>query len=127
MSTILPHGMGGLTEPSNFITLCHTCHCGLDPHFEVRLLWMVRGSTSAYGTDESLILGHEEGVRRYRRLSVPAHAGPQGSGNSGQDFISPLSLNFSSAEYSDGEAISLWLHAQDNMVRKYVKPHRCEA
>jgi hypothetical protein len=29
--------MGGLTEIDNLITLCHTCHIGLDPHFELGL------------------------------------------------------------------------------------------
>lgn len=67
---ILPYGMGGLTEPYNLITLCHTCHCGLDPHFEVRLLGMVRGRTSPYEIDIGQIRGYEESVRFYRRLSV---------------------------------------------------------
>ena len=29
---IRPFGDGGLTEDGNLITLCHTCHKGLDPH-----------------------------------------------------------------------------------------------
>lgn len=31
---IRPWSVGGVTEESNLITLCHTCHNGLDPHFE---------------------------------------------------------------------------------------------
>jgi hypothetical protein len=31
---IRPWSFGGITEESNLITLCHTCHNGLDPHFE---------------------------------------------------------------------------------------------
>jgi HNH endonuclease len=31
---IRPWGKGGLTEDINLITLCHTCHRGLDPHEE---------------------------------------------------------------------------------------------
>jgi hypothetical protein len=29
---IRPFGKGGLTDDKNLITLCHTCHAGLDPH-----------------------------------------------------------------------------------------------
>jgi hypothetical protein len=32
-----PWSQGGLTEESNLITLCHTCHKGLDPHYDVLL------------------------------------------------------------------------------------------
>jgi len=31
---IKPFGKGGLTHSDNLITLCHTCHNGLDPHYE---------------------------------------------------------------------------------------------
>lgn len=34
---IRPWSVGGVTEESNLITLCHTCHNGLDPHFEFSL------------------------------------------------------------------------------------------
>ena len=34
---ILPWGQGGMTEEDNLITLCSTCHDGLEPHFEPRL------------------------------------------------------------------------------------------
>jgi len=34
---IRPWAVGGVTEDSNLITLCHTCHNGLDPHFESSL------------------------------------------------------------------------------------------
>jgi hypothetical protein len=34
---IRPWALGGVTEQSNLITLCHTCHNGLDPHFEFSL------------------------------------------------------------------------------------------
>jgi len=30
---IVPWAMGGVTEADNLITLCHTCHSGLDPHY----------------------------------------------------------------------------------------------
>jgi hypothetical protein len=31
---IQPFGKGGLTSEKNLITLCHTCHKGLDPHID---------------------------------------------------------------------------------------------
>lgn len=34
---IRPWAKGGVTDPENLITLCHTCHKGLEPHFDVSL------------------------------------------------------------------------------------------
>ncbi|WP_454647398.1 HNH endonuclease [Bradyrhizobium liaoningense] len=34
---IRPWEKGGLTDPSNLITLCHTCHSGLAPHQDLSL------------------------------------------------------------------------------------------
>jgi len=34
---IFPYGMGGITDENNLITLCHTCHKGLDPHTDLSL------------------------------------------------------------------------------------------
>jgi hypothetical protein len=34
---IRPHAKGGATHEDNLITLCATCHGGLDPHYEVSL------------------------------------------------------------------------------------------
>lgn len=38
---IRPWAVGGVTEERNLITLCHTCHNGLDPHFEHALFRFV--------------------------------------------------------------------------------------
>lgn len=38
---VRPWGQGGLTGMRNLLTLCHTCHTGLDPHFEWQLLTMI--------------------------------------------------------------------------------------
>ena len=35
---ICPWAKGGLTEEDNLITLCKTCHDGLDPHFDLSLM-----------------------------------------------------------------------------------------
>ncbi|MDF8362570.1 HNH endonuclease [Achromobacter anxifer] len=39
---VRPWSFGGVTEESNLITLCHTCHKGLDPHFEHSLYKLFR-------------------------------------------------------------------------------------
>lgn len=57
---IRPFAMGGLTEDRNLITLCHTCHNGLDPHFDRSLFELTGG-----GLDEALGLSQE---RYYRRV-----------------------------------------------------------
>jgi hypothetical protein len=33
----IPWGKGGITEEANLITLCKTCHDGLDPHYDLPL------------------------------------------------------------------------------------------
>jgi HNH endonuclease len=40
---IRPWAVGGVTEDSNLITLCHTCHNGLDPHFKFSLYELLPG------------------------------------------------------------------------------------
>jgi hypothetical protein len=34
---IFPYGMGGITEENNLITLCNSCHKGLNPHLDLSL------------------------------------------------------------------------------------------
>lgn len=34
---IIPWGIGGITEKANLITLCKTCHDGLEPHYSPQL------------------------------------------------------------------------------------------
>lgn len=34
---IIPFSIGGLTDEKNLVTLCHTCHNGLDPHLDYSL------------------------------------------------------------------------------------------
>ena len=34
---MLPWGQGGITEEENLVTLCGTCHDGLEPHYETQL------------------------------------------------------------------------------------------
>ena len=39
---IVPWGEGGITEPENLVTLCGTCHGGLNPHFDWQLAIDIR-------------------------------------------------------------------------------------
>lgn len=55
---IRPWSSGGLTIEENLITLCHTCHKGLDPHFDRTLFDHLPRTQSA--TD------FEDSVMRYR-------------------------------------------------------------
>jgi 5-methylcytosine-specific restriction endonuclease McrA len=43
---IRPWGIGGLTVDENLITLCHTCHHGLDPHEDHSLFELVEPSVT---------------------------------------------------------------------------------
>jgi hypothetical protein len=38
----VPWGVGGLTEMENLITLCKTCHDGLEPHYDYALASILR-------------------------------------------------------------------------------------
>lgn len=62
---VRPWAQGGLTEERNLVTLCHTCHNGLDPHFDAGLY-----AYSAPETFQRPAGDHEyhEGVTRYRAL-----------------------------------------------------------
>jgi hypothetical protein len=48
---IRPWGRGGLTLDENLITLCHTCHNGLDPHEDHSLFALIPGSSTDCGAD----------------------------------------------------------------------------
>jgi HNH endonuclease len=61
---IMPWGQGGLTETKNLITLCHTCHRGLDPHYSQILFYK-----TDMGGDMDIEEENEryfEGMRRYQ-------------------------------------------------------------
>lgn len=58
---------GGLTEDANLITICETCHDGLDPHEDCSLFALIPGG----GFDDHLVSRgrtYVDGVRRYRGL-----------------------------------------------------------
>lgn len=65
---VRPWGKGGLTEPNNLLTLCDTCHSGLDPHFEITLLSKIPDAIVRPSAFEDLADEFHAGVRRYREL-----------------------------------------------------------
>ena len=38
----VPWGQGGITEEENLVSICKTCHDGLDPHFDPGLIQLLR-------------------------------------------------------------------------------------
>ncbi len=62
---ITPHSVGGLTEEKNLITLCHTCHKGLDPHLEYSLYSLINvGLLSDFDSKEDYKLRIENNIKR---------------------------------------------------------------
>jgi hypothetical protein len=64
---IRPHGQRGTTHEDNLITLCGTCHRGLDPHYEWSLYSLLRetppkSDVKALGRQKYL-----KGVQAYRK------------------------------------------------------------
>lgn len=59
---------GGVTDDANLITLCHTCHEGLDPHNEISLFGLLSESEKLIDVQSSRKT-HIEGVKRYRKES----------------------------------------------------------
>jgi hypothetical protein len=63
---IRPWARRGLTEMSNLITLCHTCHAGLEPHFDPSLFSYLESDSVAERTAAFL-----DGIINYRRVTSP--------------------------------------------------------
>lgn len=64
---IRPFGEGGVTVEKNLVSLCHTCHGGLDPHFEWDLFKLVDPLfTEGESIKKRMLEEYIEGVRYYR-------------------------------------------------------------
>ena len=63
---IRPFGQRGLTLERNLITLCHTCHKGLEPHYEWNLHGRLQSGTSGQSADEIRRHQYLQSVERYR-------------------------------------------------------------
>jgi hypothetical protein len=62
---IRPWGEGGITIDKNLITLCHTCHNGLEPHGDWDLFNLIAPAGKVCETSEDL-RRYQEAVRNYR-------------------------------------------------------------
>ena len=60
---IRPWQHGGVTALPNLITLCHTCHTGLEPHYDPSLFSYIEHPESSRSSQ------FEQGVLRYRQLN----------------------------------------------------------
>jgi len=65
---VRPWGEGGLTEANNLLTLCDTCHTGLDPHFEIVLLGKIPEGIIHPSVLDDVGDEFQVGVQRYRDL-----------------------------------------------------------
>jgi len=61
---IRPWADRGLTHDDNLITLCHTCHEGLDPHYELSLYALLEPNGKLLDSETSR-RKHIDAVRRY--------------------------------------------------------------
>jgi len=68
---VVPWGIGGLTEDGNLVTVCGTCHDGLEPHFDPSLFSML-GIDSLF-PDFGDSDDYKRGIMNYRRISVNAY------------------------------------------------------
>lgn len=66
---IRPWAEGGVSHEENLITLCHTCHNGLDPYYEWGLFDLIAPGGGAIDADRWKG-EHWEGVLRYREGAV---------------------------------------------------------
>lgn len=64
---------GGLTEDINLITICETCHDGLEPHEDWTLLQLVPGASLRDHLDRERD-EYVEGVKRYRAVATSIRA-----------------------------------------------------
>lgn len=70
---IRPHGSRGVTTEKNLISLCHTCHAGLEPHYEFTLFDLIENVFSE--SDGQLIKRElEKYVRSVQNYRKALHA-----------------------------------------------------
>jgi hypothetical protein len=70
---VRPFARGGLTIDENLITLCHTCHDGLEPHDDLALFWLPGGHVD-WALAKETKAAFEDGVAAYRRNVAPTFA-----------------------------------------------------
>ena len=68
---VVPWSIGGLTEDTNLITVCGTCHDGIEPHFDPSLFFMLGIDTLLPEVRDSE--DYKRGIMNYRRISTNAY------------------------------------------------------
>jgi hypothetical protein len=63
---IRPWAKGGVTDPSNLITLCHTCHNGLKPHDDFSLYEYLEDKVD--DRVQAYLIAFSNSVANYRRV-----------------------------------------------------------
>jgi hypothetical protein len=71
---IRPWAQGGITQDDNLITLCHTCHKGLDPHYNPKLFDLISSTRTQIGA-EQLSEQYGQGVRQYQETMTKMLSG----------------------------------------------------
>ena len=67
----LPWGRGGLTEDDNLVTLCQTCHKGLDPHYDPEVFAQIGIETQL--PKLSTVDDYRRGVVNYRKIATKGY------------------------------------------------------
>jgi len=65
---VRPVGCGGLTKENNLVTLCRTCHRGLDPHFDFKLFELVPSARNLGPNADAMRNELFDGIRHYRKI-----------------------------------------------------------
>ena len=66
---IRPWSEGGVTTEENLITLCNSCHDGLEPHFDPSLFAYTR--PEQFNLDaKQLAWRYADGIRQYRERTL---------------------------------------------------------
>ena len=68
---IQPWGSGGITEKENLITICKTCHDGLDPHFDYSLFPLI--GVDPIGNLIENRANYIKGIENYQKISFAAY------------------------------------------------------
>ena len=67
---IRPWSEGGITLEDNLITLCHTCHKGLDPHYDLNLFPLIGLNPLDIDSERQTYIAGVKRYREYVRLNL---------------------------------------------------------
>jgi len=76
---IRPWAQGGITQDENLITLCHTCHKGLDPHYNPKLFDLISSARTEIDLKQSSEQ-YWQGVQQYHEAMATMLSGGIGVG-----------------------------------------------